>query len=35
MAHAAFETIGADGRLEVRDAAGGAEAVEQAWTATA
>ena len=35
MAHAAFEAIGTDGFLDVRDAAGGAEAAEQAWTATA
>ena len=31
MARAAFETIGAAGLLDVRDAAGGAEAVDRAW----
>ncbi len=35
MAHTAFETIGGTGQLDVRDAAGGAAAVEQAWATTA
>ena len=35
MAHAAFEAIGTAGLLDVRDASGGAEAAEHAWTATA
>ena len=35
MARSAFETIGADGLLDVRDAAAGAEAVDQVWAAGA
>jgi hypothetical protein len=35
MAHSAFDAIGAGGLLEVRDAAAGAETVDQAWAAGA
>jgi hypothetical protein len=35
MARSAFDAIGLDGLLEVRDAAAGAEAVDLAWTARA
>jgi hypothetical protein len=35
MARSAFDTIGAGDRFDVRDAAGGADAVDRAWAAGA